>query len=139
MSDVQSAFDSYRDAVYAKDVDAFVGLYDPAVQVFDMWGVWSYDGRDAWRGMATEWFGSLGDERVGVEFTHVRSEIAGDLAFAHALVTYTGLSAEGKALRAMTNRISWVLRRSGGAWRVVHEHSSAPVDFETQKAILQAP
>ena len=64
---------------------------------------------------------------------------AGDLAFAHALVTYTGLSAEGKALRAMTNRISWVLRRSGGAWRVIHEHSSAPVDFETQKAILQAP
>ena len=32
----------------AKDVDAFAALFDVDVRVFDMWGVWSYDGIAAW-------------------------------------------------------------------------------------------
>jgi ketosteroid isomerase-like protein len=41
--------DSYKAAVKAKDVDAFVALYDQDVRVFDLWGVWSYQGVEAWR------------------------------------------------------------------------------------------
>jgi ketosteroid isomerase-like protein len=64
--------------------------------------------------------------------------VTDDLAVAHALVTFRGLSAEGDELRAMNNRLTWVLeRRSGEAWRIVHEHTSAPADFETAKLILQ--
>jgi ketosteroid isomerase-like protein len=37
----------------------------------------------------------------------------------------------------MTNRLTWALRKTGGAWKVVHEHSSAPIDFESAKAMLQ--
>ena len=49
-----------------------------------------------------------------------------------------GLSADGKELRSMDNRITWVLRRSvDGAWKIVHEHSSAPVDFDTGKDSLR--
>ena len=45
---------------------------------------------------------------------------------------------EGKELRSMDNRITWVLRKnSEGAWKIVHEHTSAPVDFETGKATLR--
>ena len=50
----------------AKDVDAFVGLYADDVRNFDLWSEWSYDGKDALRGMVAEWFGSLPDDEVVV-------------------------------------------------------------------------
>jgi ketosteroid isomerase-like protein len=37
----------------------------------------------------------------------------------------------------MQNRFTWVLRRDGDAWRVVHEHTSVPVSLDHAKAILQ--
>jgi ketosteroid isomerase-like protein len=36
----------------------------------------------------------------------------------------------------MRNRLTWVLRERDGAWKVVHEHTSVPLDFET-KAMLR--
>ncbi len=103
--------------------------------VFDMWGTWSYSGVGAWREMVTEWFGSLGTERVEVSFDDVRTTSARDVVVAYAFVTYKGLSAEGEALRAMQNRLTMVLGKKGATWKIVHEHSSAPVDFETSKVI----
>lgn len=130
-------FDAYKAAVYDKDVDAFVALYDPQVEVYDTWGAWLHDGLDAWRKMASGWFESLGTERVQVSFDDVRTAIGQDVAGAHAIVTYQALAADGMPLRAMQNRLTWTLRQSAGVWRIVHEHTSAPADFETAKLILQ--
>ena len=47
-----------------------------------------------------------------------------------------GLSAEGLPLRAMQNRITWILRTIGHVPRIVHEHTSVPVGFDDSKAIL---
>ena len=134
---IKQIFEVYRTTVFAKDVDAFTALYDENIHVFDMWGKWSYDGIQAWRGMVTEWFGSLGNEKVGVDFSDIQMEAAGNMAIAHAIVTYRGLSAEGKELRSMQNRLTWGLKNINGAWKIIHEHSSAPIDPETLKAILQ--
>ena len=85
-----------------------------------------------------EWFGSLGSERVSLELQDVQIIIGDGVAVAHAFVTFKGLSAEGEALRAMNNRLTWALRKTDSdVWKVVHEHTSAPVDFETAKVILQ--
>jgi uncharacterized protein (TIGR02246 family) len=130
-------FEAYRAAVFAKDVQAFLALYDEDVQVFDLWGEWSYHGLEAWRGMVTDWFGTLGTERVAVGWDDLRTIVTQEVAVAHAFVTYQGLSAEGTQLRAMHNRLTWALKQKGGAWKIVHEHTSAPVDFKTSKVILQ--
>jgi ketosteroid isomerase-like protein len=38
----------------------------------------------------------------------------------------------------MSNRLTWGLEKSvEGGWKVVHEHSSAPVDFETGRVQLE--
>lgn len=128
--------DVYKAAVFAKDVDAFVALYDQDVRVFDMWGEWSYNGVEAWRVMVMEWFGSLGDERVAVDMDRVQTIVAHDIAIVHAFVIFKGVSAEGKELRAMHNRLTWALKQTGDVWKIVHEHTSAPVDFGTSKVIL---
>jgi ketosteroid isomerase-like protein len=67
----------------------------------------------------------------------VRTLVGHDIAVAHALISYQDVSATGEVVRAMLNRLTWVLKPHGGAWKIVHEHTSAPVDGETLKVILQ--
>lgn len=133
----QQILDGYRAAVLAKDVEAFVALYADDIHVFDMWGAWSLHGIDAWRAMATDWFGSLGSETVVVEATQVHSTAADELAFGHALLKFSAHAADGTVLRSMTNRVTMGLRRREGVWRVAHQHTSAPIEHDTLKAILQ--
>ncbi len=135
---IEQVLERYVAAVRAKDVGSFVALYANDVRVFDMWGAWSYDGAEAWRAMAAEWFGSLGTEQVAVEFEDVNSLVSDDVAVAHAFVTFKGLSADGTVLRAMNNRLTWALQKTpDDGWKIAHEHSSAPADSETGKVQLQ--
>lgn len=134
---IERLIDSYRVAVYAKDVDAFMKLYSPTVRVFDAWGVWLYDDAESWQRAVEGWFASLGAERVKVVFDDVLKAGTADLATVSAVVTYGAVSAQGEPLRSMQNRLSWTLRTSGHVLRIVHEHTSAPIGFEDMKAILR--
>jgi ketosteroid isomerase-like protein len=129
--------ETYKAAVLAKDVEAFMRLYDPNVRVFDAWGIWSYEGASSWRMAVEAWLTSLGAEKVGVSFDDVQVSGSPDFEVVNAIVTYAGLSAQGEQLRAMQNRLTWVLKQSGHVLRIIHEHTSAPVGFEDMKAILQ--
>ena len=137
MSEIGALLEEYRDAVHAKDVDRFVAIFADDVRVFDMWGTWSHEGIDSWRAMAEGWFGSLGDELVRVRFDDVQESVGEDAAVVSAFVTFAGLTAEGEELRSMNNRLTWGLRRIDGAWKVVHEHTSAPVEMATGKVELK--
>ena len=123
---------AYAAAVRAKDVEAFLDLYADDVRNFDLWSEWSYDGKDALRAMVTEWFGSLpDDEVVAVEFDDVRTQPGSDVAAVSAFTTFAAVSPDGTELRSMNNRLTWILRKdAGGAWKIVHEHTSAPAGDE---------
>ena len=90
--EIEAILDRYRTAVYTKDVEAFIGLYDEDTRVFDLWGRWSYRGSAEWRKPAEEWFGSLGTERSSPEFHDVQFEIGDGVAAVHAFITYKGPS-----------------------------------------------
>jgi ketosteroid isomerase-like protein len=134
---VLRALDTYKSAVLAKNAETFMHLYDPEIRVFDTWGTWSYDGAAAWSVAIERWFFSLGAESVRVTFEDVKIAGHRDFASMSAIVTYAAFSAQGQELRAMQNRITWVLKASGHVLRVIHEHTSAPVAFEDFKAILK--
>jgi len=131
------ALAAYVEAVLAKDVDAFAALYDQDIHVFDMWGTWSLHGLAAWRDMATGWFSSLGDERVVVTSDNEDSTVAGDLAIGYAILTYTAIAPDGTTLRSLSNRATMALRKTGDSWKIFHEHTSAPIDHQSQQAILR--
>jgi len=141
VSDVEKqvlrALETYKSAVLAKNAETFMHLYDPDVRVFDCWGMWSYEGAAAWRVAVEGWFSSLGSESVRVTFEDVQIITGQGFASMSAVVTYASVSAQGQELRAMQNRITWVLKTSGHVLRIVHEHTSAPVGFEDAKAILK--
>src|SRR5207344_2011723 len=52
---IHQILDRYKAAVRARDVEALMRLYDPKVRVFDAWGIWSYEGADAWRTAVEGW------------------------------------------------------------------------------------
>ena len=141
MSDTENqvlrALDTYTSAVLAKNAETFMHLYDSEVRVFDSWGTWSYEGAAAWRVAVEGWFSSLGDESVRVTFEDVKIMAEPGFASMSAFATYAAFSAQGQELRAMQNRISWVLKSRGHVLRIVHEHTSAPIGFEDAKAMLK--
>lgn len=134
-SPAEQVLSAYKRCVWHKDAAAFADLYDPDVEVFDAWDTWRLRGKAAVHAMATAWFQSLGDRGVEVTFADVQDHAAADVAAVATLVTYTAVAADGKALRGRTNRMSLVLRLRPEGWRVVHEHTSVPVGFESGQAV----
>jgi ketosteroid isomerase-like protein len=130
---------AYAAAVRARDVDAFVALYDPALRVFDMWQAAPLEGLPPWRAMAEGWFGGLGEEKVVVTWRQAHSRVDGTLATGHAILTFAAHAPDGQVLRQLDNRLSVAMRRDAAGWRVFHEHTSAPIGHEDLKAILQLP
>ncbi len=127
--------EAYAAAVYAKDVAAFTALYAPDVRIFDAWGGWQQRGLDGLPTSTAEWFGSLGEERVGVTVNDVQHSVGDTLAAIHGLIEFAAVSVGGEKVRAMQERITWLLEKQGKGWRVTHQHSSLPADFETGKAM----
>ncbi|WP_104181548.1 SgcJ/EcaC family oxidoreductase [Arthrobacter sp. B0490] len=134
---VDAVLEGYAAAVLAKDRDGLVAHYSDDARVFDLWSTWSYEGRESWQGAIDEWFGSLGDQEVHVGFDDVRSVVTDDLATVSAIITYREVDDGGAMRDSLQNRLTWVLRRSGDTWRIIHEHTSAPIDGGTMKVILQ--
>jgi uncharacterized protein (TIGR02246 family) len=122
--------ENYQRAVHEKDVAAFLALYHPSARVFDTWGVWSYEGETARRKVIEQWFSSLGAERVAVTFDRLQATVTGELATLTARVIYAAISASGTELRSMQNRLTWVLKRDGDAWKIIHEHTSVPIGLD---------
>jgi uncharacterized protein (TIGR02246 family) len=137
MMEFKSLFETYKNAVFQKDVEAFASIFDESVQVFDMWGQWTYDGLVAWREMAKGWFSSLGTDRDVVIFDNIQIQETDELATATAFVRFTAVSEKGEELRYLENRLTWIARKKNEKWVIIHQHTSGPVDFETMKVILR--
>jgi uncharacterized protein (TIGR02246 family) len=137
MKEFESLFETYKNAVFQKDIEAFASIFSEEVRVFDMWGRWSYDGLAAWREMAEGWFASLGKDRDVITFDDIQIRTAGEMAVASAFVRYTAVSEKGEELRYLENRVTWVAGKKGEAWKIIHQHSSGPVDFNDMKVILK--
>jgi len=136
MKEIESLFETYKKAVFEKDVEAFLSIFDGHVRVFDMWE-WTYEGLIPWRKMVEGWFGSLVTERVVVTFDDVEVQATGDMAVASAFARFAAIAENGEELRYLQNRLTWVAQRKEGVWKIIHEHTSGPVDGETMKVIMK--
>ena len=128
----------YAAAAAARDIDAFMALYDDAVVVHELFSEATVVGADAWRAQVATWFGDLGeDEENLVEPQELTVHADGRVALAHGLVRYGALNTDGSLKYGMVNRLTWGLRRGDdGVWRIVHEHTSVPLDPATMTPVL---
>ena len=61
---------------------------------------------------------------------------SGDTGFASAIIQFQAISSEGVVIRGMKNRITLGFLKSEEGWKVIHQHTSAPVSSNGLTAIL---
>lgn len=137
MKELQQLLTTYKNAVYQKDLEAFVSIFDDNIRVFDMWEKWSYRGIAEWKEMTKGWFDSLGKNRDLVTFNDVEIQTGEEISVLSAIVKFTAESESGEELRFLENRLTWVVQKKENAWKIIHQHTSGPIDFETMKVILK--
>ena len=133
---IDDFFTIYQTAAWHKDTLAMRNLYDEEAVVFDMWDQAYALNALTWRELIEDWLGSLGEEKVKVEFKRVGIHQAETIGFASALIQFQAISSEGAILRSMTNRITLGFSKSEHGWKVIHQHTSAPIRSEGLTAIL---
>ena len=135
---VTKVLQAYRDAVAARDVEAFLALYDGDVHLFDMWDRYKVTGQDAGREMVVDWFGAHPGEALDARFDDVSAVMGQDAGFAHMSMTFTIVAPGGELSYEQTHRMTFGLQRRNGGWKIVHEHTSMPISNETGAGILDA-
>jgi ketosteroid isomerase-like protein len=118
-------------AAAAKDAKAVMQFYAPEIFAFDVGPPWRWVGADAWRRNWEETakkFSGPTELEVIEPVLHVH----GAIAYGHCIKRVTGLDPNGKNFD-VSCRISYVYRKIGSEWLVVHEHCSVPVDLRAGK------
>ena len=136
---VQDVLENYKTAVYEKDVEKFLSIYDPELHIYDCWGNWEIKGISSWKENVVEWFNGLSVDGVllKVDFNDLVVEEYSYLAFVHCGVTFAAHQEEsGEKLRQITNRFTYCLKKVNESWVIAHEHSSLPINKESGKGIF---
>ena len=103
---ILEVLEAYKAAVYERNVDAFLSLYDPEGAGIRHLGDMVVRRRRSTGGVPiVQWFTSLGAERVKVTFDDVQVTVGQDLAVVSAIGTYAAISTEGKELRSMAESL----------------------------------
>ena len=134
--EIKDFFKSYQDAAWNKDAKAMINLYDDQAVIFDMWDKGYYVNSTKWNELIEDWFGSLGEEKVKVEFDMIKINQSDAIGFATALIRFAAISSDGGVLRSMKNRITLGFSKIGSEWKIVHQHTSAPISSNGLTGIL---
>ena len=135
MKRIQDYFAIYKQSAWEKDTASMIGLYDDNVVIFDMWNQGYQTGLTEWSIVIKDWLGSLGQEKVNVIFEMIKIREDHNVGFASALITFQAISAGNTIIRGMKNRITLGFIKEDDVWKVVHQHTSAPINSDLQ-AIL---
>jgi ketosteroid isomerase-like protein len=134
--EIEEFFKLYQHSVWYKNSSTMINLYDEQAVIFDMWNEGYNVNPSAWAKTIANWFGSLGEEKVKVEFEMIKIHQSQDVGFASALIRFQAISTEGAVLRSMRNRITLGFSKSAAGWKVIHQHTSAPINSNGLTAIL---
>ncbi|OIJ64405.1 nuclear transport factor 2 family protein [Streptomyces mangrovisoli] len=114
------------EALRDRDVERALACYAPDAEVFDLAGGPDRHGvEDLRKSFEAFLAGTTGP--VTREVVEFRVHVDESIAFGHALVRLRGVRADGGALDDLV-RVTTGYRNAGLAWRIAHEHVSAPLD-----------
>ena len=121
---VRKMMESWAGALRAKDVDSVLSHYARDVVTFDLAPPLRYAGAEALRESLSAWFPTFRGP-VGYEITDLAVTADKDLAFCRSLNRISGSRTDG-ARTDVWVRVTVCCRKTGDAWKIVHEHASVP-------------
>jgi ketosteroid isomerase-like protein len=121
--DIRALIESIHKAHHNKDAATIVSPYAQDAVVCDLAPPLSHPGQDreskqAW---LDTWEGSIDRESRDFAIT-----VSGDFAFCHGFYRLSGTPKLAGRHISFWMRATVCLHRDGGAWRIVHEHTSVP-------------
>ncbi|MDI2140814.1 MULTISPECIES: nuclear transport factor 2 family protein [unclassified Pseudomonas] len=133
---IQAIIDTYRQAVMTKDVDKVMTLYADDILSFDAIKALQFKGKEAYR---AHWIACM-EMCPGphiFEFHEIAIETGDNIAFAHWVANCGGTNDKGET-QSCWMRATACYRLVGGAWKIAHEHWSAPFDPMTGSTLFDA-
>jgi len=130
---IRALIDARIRAVQAKDVAGALACVDLDMVLFDVVTPLAARGADAESARLEEWFASF-DGPIGYEMRDLDIVTDETVAFSYGLNHYSGRTQAGAL--DMWVRATTGYQKSGGVWRIVHEHQSTPFDPSTGRPSL---
>ena len=137
-ADVRQLIAHMAEAIRAADLEGLRAFFAPDVVSFDVGPQLQSVGAAAKMENWIAAFTMLGSPR-DYEIRDLTIAVADGVAFAHSFNRISGTvqSADGNAKRVGPwVRYTGVFRKIQGAWLIVHDHVSAPLDFASGRALL---
>lgn len=126
MKSPESILERYSNAVENADKQALLALYSPKARIFDMTMPWEHRNLETWSDMIQQWFTHIKSTNGGAEASRIETHIADSLVVMTMFMDYYDTNEQG-GRDTMTNRLTWVLEPDGDDWKIIHEHTSAPL------------
>lgn len=131
---------AWRETFERQDVDGMMSFYVPEIYSYDLMAApeadglkLAFDGEAIWRRNWVAFFDMFEDD-LEVTIENLTVYQSGDIATVRGLTRLQGTMTSGQYVD-MWSRETNVLRRIDGAWLVVHDHVSVPMDFATGQAL----
>lgn len=130
MKTVNDILDNYKESVLKLDLDQFMSMYDASIHIFDTWTNWEMRGIDNWRKVVEDWFAMLRRDRstLRVSYEDLVVVESDELAYIHTGIRFSEFNPNNIEFRHLTNRFTLVLKKIGDEWKIIHEHSSLPIN-----------
>ena len=131
--DIFALEESFAAAVNAKDLNAIMKIYAPGPEllVYDLITPRQYMGFDAYKKDWQDTLAMMGkDLKFDIDDVSVTAD--GKLAWSHSIQHITWTGADGKP-GELTVRVTDCYRKINGAWLIVLEHVSVPIDMASGK------
>ena len=137
-AEILALLDTVRKAHLEKNAAGIAAPYATHAAIFDLEPPLAHDGIDV--GRKERWLAGW-DTPIELEAWEVKITVSGDTAFTHGYLRMSGTpKAAGRGV-SFWMRQTVCLERAGGAWRIVHEHTSVPfyMDGSLRPAFDLAP
>lgn len=136
MKSPQTLIDRYATAVAELDREAMVSLYSPTLRMFDMVEPWELRGLAAWQARVESWFSDTQGSSPKAIPRDVEIQTTNEMALVTMLIAYEDADDSGTRV-SMTNRLTWIAIPDGDDWKIIHEHTSVPLDEESMSPQFQ--
>lgn len=128
-SEVMGVLAAWSEALANRDLDALAMCYSDDVRVFDI-GTQTigYDKlRELWKSCFSYFPKPIGTERKDIQTT-----VGTDVAVVTFLSRMTGMESDHPSAKSWI-RATVCMKKTGGEWKIIHDHASFPVDCGAEK------
>lgn len=133
-ADIRALFKNLQDACRRKDLTDVMACYAPDIVAFDLMPPLATRGGEAYRKNWDEAF-RMSEGPFEIEHRDLVIHASGDVAFAYALEHVRVKARPDNHEMDMWLRMTCGLRRIEGAWKIVHEQDSVPIDMKDDKPL----